>query len=292
MNERVENIDDRYHISGLIARGGMADVYEAYDIISKKTVAIKIMREDIAQDRKNIARFERECIAASSLNSPSVVKVYGQGVIDSRPYMVNEFVKGQTLRDKLNLLAVHKFSNYEASQIMLELTNGVEYIHQHGIVHRDIKPDNLFYLADGSVKISDFGISTQIGEKNTGDSVSGTVHYTAPEILLGDDSIPSSDIYSLGIVYFELLTGKVPFDAANVEDIAVKQIRDHLPIPSSIDPDIPKSIDKIIVKATRKRPEERYASAKEMHDDIALALKEGNNFIRKKSFFAKLFGFQ
>jgi serine/threonine protein kinase len=287
-----DRIDERYHITGKIAHGGMADVYEAYDVVSRKTVAIKIMREDMMKDPKNLVRFQRECIAAASLNNPNIVHVYGQGTVDGRPYMVNEYIKGQTLRDRLNFSAVHYLTPLEACEVMLQLTSGLQYIHDHGLVHRDIKPDNLFYLSDGSIKISDFGISAAIGEKNTGDAVSGTVYYTAPEILMGGSSQTSSDIYSMGIVFYEILVGKVPFEGKNPEDVAIKQIKNHFPEPSKTMPSIPKSLDKIVVKACRKRPEERFVSALDMHNAIADALKDEKTFKEKRGFFSRLFGFK
>lgn len=289
---RGDRIDERYHIVNPIAHGGMADVYEAYDAVTRKTVAIKIMRVEMMKDVKNIARFQRECIAVASLNSPYIVRVYGQGTIDGRPYMVNEYVRGETLRDRLNFTSVHHLSCLEACEVMLQLTEGVQYIHEHGIIHRDIKPDNLFYLSDGSVKISDFGISSEIGEKTKGDAVSGTVYYCAPEILMGQAATPSSDIYSMGIVFYEVLVGKVPFDGNNPEEIAIKQIKNHFPEPSLTLPSIPRALDKIIVKACRKRKEERFESAKAMHEAIEEAMKNEKNFKEKKSFFAKLFGFK
>ena len=289
---RGDRIDERYHIVNPIAHGGMADVYEAYDAITRKTVAIKIMRIEMMKDVKNIARFQRECIAVASLNSPYIVRVYGQGTIDGRPYMVNEYVRGETLRDRLNFSSVHHLSTLEACEVMLQLTEGVQYIHEHGIVHRDIKPDNLFYLSDGSIKISDFGISSEIGEKPKGDAISGTVYYCAPEVLIGELSTPLSDIYSMGIVFYEILIGKVPFDGNNPEEIAIKQIKNRFPEPSFTLPSVPRALDKIIIKACRKRKEERFQSAKEMHDAILEAMKNGKNFKERKGFISWLFGFK
>ena len=289
---RGDRIDERYHIVNPIAHGGMADVYEAYDAVTRKNVAIKVMRTEMLKDSKNITRFQRECIAVASLNSPYIVKVYGQGTIEGRPYMVNEYVRGETLRDRLNFTSVHHLSLLEACEVMLQLTEGVQYIHEHGIVHCDLKPDNLFYLSDGSIKISDFGISTEIGEKTKGDAVSGTVHYCAPEILMGKPSSPLSDIYSMGIVFYEILVGKIPFDGDNPEEIAIKQIKSHFDEPSIAMPSIPKSLDKIVVKACRKRPDERFQSAKEMHEAIEEALKNKKNFKEKKGFLSRIFGFK
>lgn len=292
MIEIGEKIDDRYCVTSRIAHGGMADVYEAYDIVGRRTVALKVMRVDMMGDPKNLERFHRECIATASLNSPNIVKVFGQGTVDGRPYMANEYIDGRTLRDKLNVVSGHNLPPLECCEVMLQLTAGIEYIHEHGIIHRDIKPDNLFYLPDGSVKIADFGISTQLGEKPTGDAVTGTVYYCAPEILMGKPAGPASDIYSMGIVFFEILTGTIPFDGPTPEDVALAQIKKHFPEPSKVIPTIPKALDRIVVKACRKRPEERYLSALLMHAAIEEALEDKANFEDKKSWLSKVFGFK
>jgi eukaryotic-like serine/threonine-protein kinase len=287
-----DRIDDRYHVVSRIAHGGMADIYEAIDIVNRRTITLKVMREDMMGNPLNVERFQRECVAAASLNNPNIVKVYGQGTVDGRPYMANEYIKGQTLRDKLNFSGTHFLSPLESCEVMLQLTSGVQYIHEHGILHRDIKPDNLFYLSDGSIKISDFGISTAVGEKAVGDAVSGTVYYTAPEILMGGEAGIASDIYSMGIVFYEVLTGTVPFDGATPEEVAIMQIKKHFPEPSKAIPSIPKSIDKIVVKACRKRPEERFQSAQEMHEAVAKAMCNENSFKERKGFLSRLFGFK
>jgi serine/threonine-protein kinase len=287
-----DKIDERYRVTSRIAHGGMADVYEAYDIVGKRSVALKVMRTDMMGDAKNVDRFRRECIATASLNNPNIVKVFGQGVVDGRPYMANEYVDGRTLRDKLNVVSGHNLPPLEACEVMLQLTSGIQYVHEHGIIHRDIKPDNLFYLPDGSIKIADFGISTELGEKPKGDAVTGTVYYCAPEIILGGEAGVPSDIYSMGIVFFEILTGTVPFDGASPEDVALAQVKKHFPEPSKILPAIPKTLDKIVVKACRKRPEERFVSSLIMHDAIEDAMKDQKNFVERKSWAARLFGFK
>lgn len=285
-----DRIDERYHITGKIAHGGMADVYEAYDTVKRRTVSLKVMREDMMKNEGNLARFERECIAAASLNNPNVVKVYGSGVIEGRPYMVNEYIRGQTLREKLNFSASNCLSVPEAISVMLQLCNGMSYIHKHGIVHRDIKPDNLFYLADGSIKVADFGISTTIGEKAKGQAINGTVHYAAPEILLGKPSNPSADIYAMGIMFYEIVVGSLPFNADTAEDVAVKQIKEPLPLPSTRKGGIPKAIDSIIIKATRKRPDERYHTVDEMKKDIESIATNPEAIKEKRGIFSRIFG--
>lgn len=293
MIEIGDKVDGRYRITGRIAHGGMADVYEAYDIVTRYTVALKVMRADMMKNPKNVLRFQRECIASSNLNNPNIVRVYGSGIVDGRPYMANEYVDGRTLRDKLNVASGHRLSALEASEVMLQLASGVQYIHEHGLVHRDLKPDNLFYLPDGSIKIADFGISSSLGEtENDGGAIAGTVYYTAPELLMGGAATIQSDIYSMGILFYEIVTGHLPFDGETPEEVAVSHIKKHLDEPSRIVPSIPKSIDKIIIKATRKRPSERFKSAREFAKSISEALKDGNAFKEKKPFLARFFGFK
>ncbi|MBP5217117.1 MAG: serine/threonine protein kinase [Bacilli bacterium] len=285
-----DRVDGRYRIVSRIATGGMADVYEANDLVLRKVVSLKVMRADLLDDKRNFERFQNECEAAASLNNPNIVKVDGQGMIDGRPYMANEYVKGRTIREilrfqlSLNLL--------DACEVMLQLTSGIDYIHKHGIIHRDIKPDNLFYLPDGTVKITDFGIATPVGAKNKGDAIQGTVFYCAPEILMGEASDVQSDVYSMGIVFYELLTGQLPFDGKSPEEVAMKQIKHRFPEPSKLLPSIPRSIDRIIITACRKRPEERYQTALEMHDAILKAVSDKENFKERKGLIAKLFGFK
>ena len=197
-----DRVDGRYRIVSRIATGGMADVYEANDLVLRKVVSLKVMRADLLDDQRNFKRFQNECEAAASLNNPNIVKVYGQGMIDGRPYMANEYVKGRTIREILRFQ--FSLSLQDACEVMLQLTSGIDYIHKHGIIHRDIKPDNLFYLPDGTVKITDFGIATPVGQKAVGDAIQGTVFYCAPEILVGKSADVQSDIYSMGIVFYEL----------------------------------------------------------------------------------------
>ena len=285
-----DKIDGRYRIVSRVATGGMADVYEANDTLTRKVVSIKVMRSELLSDPKNIDRFQNECEAASSLNNPNIVRVYGSGFIEGRPYMANEFIKGQTLRDKLRFQVA--LSLYDACEVMLQLTSGIDYIHKHGIIHRDIKPENLFYLSDGTVKITDFGIASPVGAKEKGDSIQGTIFYCAPEIIIGQPATAESDVYSMGVLFFELLTGRVPFDGKTLEDVACKAVKQRFPEPSKIMPSVPLSIDKIIITACRKRPAERYRSALEMHDAILKAMADKENFKEKKTLLSKIFGFK
>ncbi len=285
-----DKIDDRYRIVSRIATGGMADVYEANDLIGKRIVSLKVMKEELLKNPENVERFNNEAASAASLNHPNVVRVYGRGKIENRPYIANEYIKGQTLRDKLNFAVALSLS--DACEVMLQLTDGVDYIHKHGIVHRDIKPDNLFYLPDGTIKISDFGIAAPIGTPNKGDSIQGTIYYCSPEVLTGGPASIANDIYSMGIVFYECLTGNVPFDGADVTEIAEKHIRKRFPEPSKSVPSIPRSIDKIIITACRKRADERYLTAELMHDAIREAMADKGNFKERKGLLTKIFGFK
>ncbi|HIU45618.1 MAG TPA: serine/threonine protein kinase [Candidatus Enteromonas pullicola] len=286
-----DRIDGRYRIVSRIASGGMADVYEASDLIYRRIVSIKVMKEELLKEPVNLARFNNETAAAASLNHPNIVKVYGRGYVDGRPYMANEYIKGQTLRDKLNFSI--SLSLLDACGVMLQLTSGIDYIHRHGIIHRDIKPDNLFYLSDGSIKISDFGIAAPIGTRSGDDAIQGTIYYCAPEVLTGAPASIANDIYSMGVVFYECLTGQVPFDGASLEEVAIKQLKKRFPEPSKLVPGLPKSIERIIITACRKRPEERYLTAAAMHEDIVEAMKDKGSFKKeKKGLLSRIFGFK
>ena len=285
-----DKIDERYRIVSRIATGGMADVYEANDLISKRIVSLKVMKEELMSNQENVARFLNETASAASLNHPNVVRVFGRGTVEGRPYMANEFIRGQTVRDKLNFSGALPL--FDACEIMLQLTSGVDYIHRHGIVHRDLKPDNLFHMSDGTLKISDFGIAAPIGTTNDGDSIQGTIYYCAPEMIMGAPVAISNDIYSMGVIFYELLTGQVPFDGQSVEEVAMKQMRKRFPEASKTVPSVPRSIDKIIIQACRKRPEERFITSMEMNQAIVRAMSDTENFKERKGLLRRLFGFK
>lgn len=287
-----DKIDNRYRITSRIGTGGMSEVYEAIDIISKKIVAIKVMKEELLSNPENIQRFKHEIAAVASLQHPNIIKVFNHGEIDSRPYMAIEFIKGQTLQEKI--LFMTKLSPYEASQIILQLLDAIIFIHNHGVIHRDIKPQNIYYMADGTVKLGDFGIATydHLSPFNEEEHIIGSVHYLAPEIYQGRKPTFLSDIYALGITYYELVTGHVPFDDVSPIDIAIAHVKKTIPLPSKYDPSISKEVEKIIIKATRKNPLDRYQSAKEMSDAIEKIMKNRDNFKERRSFLSRLFGFK
>ena len=285
-----DKIDDRYRIISRIATGGMADIYEANDLVLRRVVSLKIMKESLVHNPENLARFYKETEVAASLVHPNIVRVYGRGEVEGRPYMANEYVRGQTLRDKLNFSISLPVS--QACDIMLQLTAGMSYIHKKGLVHRDIKPENLFFMPDGSIKISDFGISAKIGEKQVGDAIQGTIYYCAPEVLMGEPANPSNDIYSMGVVFFEILTGNIPFDGTSLEDVALKVMKKRFPEPSKLVPTISPVMDQIVIDATRKRVAERFPSADKMREAILRAMSDRNNTEDRRGLLSKIFGFK
>ncbi|MDD4532008.1 MAG: protein kinase [Bacilli bacterium] len=282
-------LDDRYEITGTLGEGGMAIVYQAKDIITDKDVAIKIIREETLKNPLNLTRFEREARAAASLKHQNIVQVSNLGAFQNRPYMVTELVKGKTLRDALSLRG--KFSFLEACDIMYQLCSAVYYAHQHGVIHRDIKPQNVFITADGLIKLGDFGIATFQNSSHVtrSDVVVGSVHYMAPEISEGNPASPQSDIYSLGITFFELVTGRVPFDDESAVTVALKHIKDRFPSVRKFNPKCPIIIEKIIYKACAKSPYDRYKSAVDMRRDIERILQNPDLIKRKEGFWSKIF---
>ncbi len=282
-------IDDRYRIIKELGEGGMAIVYEAYDMIIRKNVAVKIIREETMKNPINLTRFEREARAAASLSSPNIVRVINLGTHERRPYMVNELVTGQTLRDALDKRG--KFSFLEAIEIMYGLTSAVMDAHRHNVIHRDIKSQNVFLTPDGTVKLGDFGIATfqnANARLTRSEVVVGSVHYLAPEIYKGEPATPQSDIYSLGVTFFELITGKVPYEDDSAITVALKHANDKFPSAKKYNPKTPKIIDKIIQKACAKDLSKRYASAFDMRKDID-RIRRDPTLLRKKSFFERLF---
>ena len=284
-----EIIDERYKVKSLLGEGGMAQVYLADDLIARKEVAIKIIKEDTMKNPVNLTRFEREARAAASLNHQNIVRVLNLGTFEGRPYMVNELIKGQNLRDVLNVRG--KFSVLEACDIMYQLCSAVLHAHQPGVIHRDIKPQNVYLTADSSIKLGDFGIATfqNASRVTRSEVVIGSVHYLAPEISQGNPASPQSDIYALGITFFELLTGKVPFDDESPVTVALKHIKDRLPSVRKLNPKVPAVVEKIIYKACEKNPNNRYKSVFDMRKDIDRILRDPDS-IQKKSFWERLFG--
>lgn len=285
-------IDERYRVNSRIGHGGMAEVYEATDIINKRPVAIKFIREDVMSNPTNLKRFENEATIAASLNNDNIVKVYNHGTIDNRPYIANEFIKGQTLKDTLDFRSPLPLK--EAIDIMLQLSSALAYAHSKGIIHRDIKPQNIYYMPDGTVKLGDFGIALASGVKDATTSkneIVGSVHYLAPEISSGKNASIASDIYSLGVTFFEIITGHIPFDKDSPINVAVAHVKEKFPSPRKYIPDCPNEIIRIINKCTRKDPLKRYKNCNELYEDL-LKLKNSDSIKEKKGIFARIFGFK
>ena len=274
MITKGQKINDRYEIIRSIGEGGMANVYLGYDTILDRNVAIKILRGDLSNDEKFVRRFQREALSASSLAHPNIVEVYDVGEDNGLYYIVMEYIEGKTLKQLLKKRGTLTLS--EAIDIMLQLTDGMAHAHDSYIIHRDLKPQNVMIKDDGQIKITDFGIamalnSTQLTQTN---SVMGSVHYLPPEQASGKGCTTKSDIYSMGIIFYELLSGSLPFKGDNAVEIALKHMRDPLPSLREDNPAIPQSIENIIRKATARNPKNRYDDVKSMHADLLTALDD------------------
>ena len=267
-----KRISGRYKIKDMIGGGGMANVYLAHDMILDRDVAVKMLRLDFANDDEFIRRFHREAQSATSLAHPNIVSIYDVGEEDGLYYIVMEYVDGQTLKQYIQQHAPVPVE--EALDIMKQLTSAISDAHHNHIVHRDIKPHNILIDSSGTVKITDFGIAmalsaTSITQTN---SVLGSVHYLSPEQARGGMANKKSDIYSIGIVMFELLTGRLPFSGESAVSIALKHLQSETPSLKRWNPQIPQSVENIVLKATAKDPFHRYDNVDEMEDDLRTAL--------------------
>jgi len=270
---RKNVIANRYEVVQHIGQGGMADVFRGVDTILNREVAIKILRADLSTDAVSILRFEREAQAATALAHPNIVEIYDVGDYKGHHYIVMEFVPGRTLKQVIR--ARGPLLKEEAIDIMKQLTSAVSEAHAKGIIHRDIKPQNVIVKADGSVKILDFGIATAKGsmQLTQANNVMGSVHYLAPELAKGEQASAQSDIYALGIVLYEMLAGDVPFKADQAVQVALRHMRDPMPSLREANPTVPQSIENIVIRATAKDPNKRYRSCREMWQDLSTCLK-------------------
>ncbi|MGN1342348.1 MAG: Stk1 family PASTA domain-containing Ser/Thr kinase [Bacilli bacterium] len=276
MLSKGQKINDRYEIIKMIGEGGMANVYLANDNILERKVAIKVLRGDLSNDEKFIRRFKREALSVSNLSHPNIVEVYDVGEEDGNYYIVMEYIEGKTLKQLLQKRGALTLP--EVIDIMSQLTDGLSHAHEAYIIHRDIKPQNIMIEDNGLVKITDFGIamalnSTQLTQTN---SVMGSVHYLPPEQANGKGSTIKSDIYSLGILMYELLAGSVPFKGDTAVEIALKHMKEKMPSIRKQNPTIPQSVENIVLKATAKNPKNRYDSVREMHNDLQTAMEKDN----------------
>ena len=269
-----QKINDRYQIIKTIGEGGMANVYLAYDTILDRNVAVKVLRGDLANDEKFVRRFQREALSASSLSHPNIVEVYDVGEDNGLYYIVMEYIEGKHLKQLLKKRG--SLTVREVVDIMMQITDGMSAAHDSYIIHRDIKPQNIMILENGLIKITDFGIAmalnaTQLTQTN---SVMGSVHYLPPEQACGKTATIQSDVYSMGILMFELLTGSVPFKGDNAVEIALKHIKESIPYVKDINETIPTSVANIVKRATAKNLKNRYQDAREMHEDLKTCLDE------------------
>lgn len=277
-------IRNRYLVTRKLGEGGMSDVYMATDTLLNREVAIKILRQELSVDPVNLLRFQREANAASKLNHPHIVEIFDVGEEDGRHYIVMEVVKGKTLKELIQQRGALDIK--EAIFIMRQIISAVAHAHTNNIIHRDIKPQNILVKDDGSIKIADFGIAmamdaTQLTQV---DSVMGSVHYMAPECARGEIASIQSDVYSLGIVFYELLSGQVPYAAEVSVQVALKHMQEDFPSIRSFNPSIPQSIENIIFKATAKNKSLRFESANDMLSSLDEALDRKNE---KKLVFEK-----
>ena len=265
----------RYEILDNLGEGGMADVYLAFDTILKRDVAIKILRGSLSKDPITLMRFQREASAISKLSHPNVVDVYDVGEFKDHHYIVMEYVRGRTLKQLIAQRgALHK---EEALDIMKQLTMAIQHAHENNIIHRDVKPQNVLVKDDGTVKITDFGIAMVHDSLSLtqGESILGSAHYLAPETTRGEAPTKQVDIYALGIVFYELLSGTVPFKGDNAYQIATKHLHDPMPLIRDFNPTLPQTIENVIQRACVKDKNSRYTSTKEMLYDLEHCLDQG-----------------
>lgn len=265
-------IASRYEVIQHIGQGGMADVFLAVDTILNRNVAVKILRADLSSDAVSILRFEREAQAATALAHPNIVEVYDVGDYKGHHYIVMEYVPGKTLKQIIRERG--PLMNEEGIDIMKQLVSAIAEAHSRGIIHRDIKPQNVIVKSDGTIKILDFGIATAKGsmQLTQANNVMGSVHYLAPELAKGSQASVQSDVYALGIVMFEVFAGDVPFKADQAVQIALMHMRDPLPSVRVLNPMVPQSVENIVLRAAAKNPEDRYRSAGEMLQDLETCL--------------------
>lgn len=261
---------DRYEILEQIGTGGMSDVYRAKCHKLNRFVAIKVLKKEYSEDKTFVSKFRAEAQAAAGLTHPNIVNVYDVGDENGIYYIVMELVEGITLKKYIEKKG--KIPYKEAVSIAIQVAKGMQAAHSHHIVHRDIKPQNIIISRDGKVKVTDFGIAKAASSSTITSSTMGSVHYISPEQARGGYSDERSDIYSLGITIFEMLTGTVPFDGDSAVAVAVQHIQDSIPAPSQLVEGIPVSVDKIVLKCTQKKTDRRYQSASELIADLKKSL--------------------
>ena len=263
-----KRLDGRYEIKEIIGVGGMAVVYKAYDNIDDRMVAVKILKEELLADDDLRRRFKNESKAIAVLSHPNIVKVYDVSFGDRLQYLVMEYIDGITLKE---YIAQQKVIGWkDALHFTVQILRALQHAHDKGIVHRDIKPQNIMLLSDGTIKVTDFGIArfARNEQRTMTDKAIGSVHYISPEQARGDVTDAKSDIYSVGVLLYEMLTGRLPFEADSAVSVAIMQMQSTPKMPREINPEIPEGLEEITIKAMQKEPKMRYQSAAEMLADI------------------------
>ena len=263
-------IGDRYEILEKIGTGGMSDVYKAKCHKLNRYVAIKVLKQEFSENANFVSKFRIEAQAAAGLMHPNIVNVYDVGEENGIYYIVMELVEGITLKKYIEKKA--RLSYKEAVSIAIQVSMGIEAAHNNHIIHRDIKPQNIIISKDGKVKVTDFGIAKAATSNTITSNVMGSVHYTSPEQARGGYSDEKSDIYSLGITMFEMLTGRVPFNGETTVAIAIKHIQEEMPSPKEFVPEIPSSVASIVLKCCQKSPDRRYQNMEELIADLKQSL--------------------
>ena len=271
-------LNDRYEILNTVGTGGMADVYRARDNMLQRSVAVKVLKEEYSTDAGFVAKFRREAQAAGGFSHPNIVSVYDVGDQNGMYYIVMELVEGITLKKYIEKTG--RMPEREAVEVAMQVARGLEAAHEQGIIHRDVKPQNIIISREGKIKVADFGIARVTSTETISASTMGSVHYISPEQARGGACDARSDIYSLGITMFEMVTGQVPFDGENSVAVAIKHIQDPMPSPKQIEPGISSNMDKIILKCTQKNPAYRYPSMAALLLDLRkLIVSPGEDFV-------------
>ncbi len=263
-----KRLDGRYEIQEIIGVGGMAVVYKAYDTIDDRTVAIKILKEELLENQEFRRRFKNESKAIAVLSHPNIVKVYDVGLGDRIQYIVMEYIDGITLKEYIEQQKTIRWK--DALHFAEQVLQALQHAHDKGIVHRDIKPQNIMLLPDGTIKVTDFGIArfSRSEHRTITDKAIGSVHYISPEQARGEVTDEKTDLYSVGVLLYEMLTGRLPFDADSAVSVAIMQLQNDPVNPRSINPSIPEGLEEIILRAMQKNRNQRYQSAAEMLRDI------------------------
>lgn len=263
-------IGDRYEMLEKIGTGGMSDVYKAKDQKLNRFVAVKILKQEFSENKNFVSKFRVEAQAAAGLMHPNIVNVYDVGEEGGIHYIVMELVEGITLKKYIEKKV--RLTTKEAISIAIQVAMGIEAAHNNHIIHRDIKPQNIIISKEGKVKVTDFGIAKAASSNTITSNVMGSVHYTSPEQARGGFSDEKSDIYSMGITMFEMLTGRVPYNGDTTVSIAIRHIQDPMPSMREFVPEIPLSVENIVMKCTQKSPDRRYQGMSEMIADLKHSL--------------------